>query len=249
MRNNTIEKLNEINTAFYRNNFLSFDSTRQHIWPGWNELGSMIKNDKHRIKILDLGCGNGRFLKFAIKQWGNNIEYLGVDSNCELAEKARLAFKKKGVEFLVGDVFEVAKSIKVNTYDLVVAFGLFHHVPGKNGRKLLFEQMVNLTRVYGLIVCSFWQFAENERLMRKIVPWSIVTKKLGVDFEDLEVGDYILNWGTQKNSWRFCHQVDDGEINSLGAERIVNKIRCFYSDGYNRRLNKYCIWEKIQVSN
>ena len=84
----TIKKLNQLNRDFYQQVAIDFDQTRQHLWPGWNKLISHLQQlqTKHKpLKVLDLGCGNGRFGQFLANSFpGIKINYLGVDNNPQL---------------------------------------------------------------------------------------------------------------------------------------------------------------------
>ena len=55
--------LNELNRRFYRENADAFDVTRRVPWPGWNRLAEFLPATGP-LSTLDLGCGNGRFLRW-----------------------------------------------------------------------------------------------------------------------------------------------------------------------------------------
>src|SRR5437773_46351 len=58
----TIQRLNEINRAFYNRVAQDFDETRQQAWPGWDTLLSYLNAPLNApLSVLDVGCGNGRF--------------------------------------------------------------------------------------------------------------------------------------------------------------------------------------------
>ena len=52
-----------------------FASTRQYIWPDIGKILDKLKIDQG-TKVLDLGCGNGRFADYFIEK---KAEYYGLD--------------------------------------------------------------------------------------------------------------------------------------------------------------------------
>ena len=86
----------ELNKKFYQSVAYSFSETRQTPWKGWGKvveiINDVLKNEK--IKILDLGCGNGRFLEY-IKKSFSNYEYVGMDENEDLLKEAMKMNKKE----------------------------------------------------------------------------------------------------------------------------------------------------------
>jgi SAM-dependent methyltransferase len=62
MKDETLRALNTINRVFYRDSAPSFDATRDAPWPGWQPLLPLLQGlEGDPARILDLGCGNGRF--------------------------------------------------------------------------------------------------------------------------------------------------------------------------------------------
>src|SRR3989339_1532246 len=70
-----------------------FSGTRKHFWPGFDFV---LENIKNSDKVLDFGCGNGRFLEMLKDR---NLEYFGVDVSQKLIDIAKEKYAKEGVSF------------------------------------------------------------------------------------------------------------------------------------------------------
>jgi SAM-dependent methyltransferase len=72
-------------------------------------------------RILDLGCGPGELLEYL----PTSVTYVGVDISTEYIARARERFGTRA-EFRVGDATEAEPDL--GTFDLVLAFGVLHHL-------------------------------------------------------------------------------------------------------------------------
>ena len=64
MKQATILQLNDLNQHFYKVTAEEFSKTRSFYWKGWGELIEPLKEigkNHPQLKVLDIGCGNGRF--------------------------------------------------------------------------------------------------------------------------------------------------------------------------------------------
>ena len=89
MKDETLRTLNAINRAFYRDSAPSFDATRDAPWPGWKPLLPLLKlQEDAPLRILDLGCGNGRFSHFLSRELSTPFDYTGLDASDPLLQLA-----------------------------------------------------------------------------------------------------------------------------------------------------------------
>jgi ubiquinone/menaquinone biosynthesis C-methylase UbiE len=98
----------------------AFSQTRQF---AWKDFDLFLPFYKKNSKVLDLGCGNGRFLRFLTKHGYSS--YLGLDQSENLLEIAKREHPK--LNFRVGDMAEL-NEISEN-YDVIFAIASFHHLP------------------------------------------------------------------------------------------------------------------------
>jgi SAM-dependent methyltransferase len=109
-----------------------------HSATGLRRLHSRLLRDVLRrfdsqdgLRILDLGCGPGDTLKLI----GASGEYTGIDLNPRYVAKATRN-ARAGASFIVADVTQL-DTLQFKDYDLIIAFGLIHHLNDRQVNDLL----------------------------------------------------------------------------------------------------------------
>ncbi|MFB6212743.1 MAG: cyclopropane fatty acyl phospholipid synthase [Candidatus Magasanikbacteria bacterium] len=87
-------------------------------------------NLKEGMSVLDIGCGWGGFLKYAVKNYG--VSGVGLTISKEQAKLARKMCEGLPIEIKLKDYRE-----EDNEYDRVVSIGMFEHVGWKNHKKYM----------------------------------------------------------------------------------------------------------------
>ena len=114
---------------------------------------------------------------------------------------------------------------------------MLHHIPGGDVRARILRQARELLAPQGHIVVSTWQFMDNERMRKKIVPWSVV----GIDERELEPGDALLNWKRDGDGLRYCHWIGEDEMRALAAQAGLRVVETFRAGGREGNLSLYAI--------
>lgn len=261
MQTSTIIKLNQLNQQFYRSQARSFSQTRQAPWLGWTQLIPFIqKVTSDPLKVLDIGCGNGRFGQFLANSVDRSIEYTGTDNSEELLKIARennpntagktftFIYQDLIEELLNGQLF--AQSI--SRYDLIVIIAVLHHIPSIELRQKLLSTLSNLLNSNGLLVFTVWRFGELGRFQNKLVN----PEDYNVNPTELEQGDYLVDWlknsarqtATDQSqvfpSVRYAHAISDQELSTLTAD-LPPIIHSYLADGHNHQTNRYLLIEKL----
>ncbi|MFC1931522.1 class I SAM-dependent methyltransferase [Chloroflexota bacterium] len=78
------------------------------------------------MKVLDIGCGAGHYLRSLRLRIDENIDYTGVDATEYYVELARKAFGDAS-RFLCGDIYNL--QFKANSFDIVICNNLLLHLP------------------------------------------------------------------------------------------------------------------------
>lgn len=256
----TIAALNRINRSFYRRNSEDFSRTRRNSWPGWEQVLAAIQECrapagvKGLVSILDAGCGNGRFLQFLGNRVQGAIRYVGVDASLPLLVKARQSAvgpPPVNVALVAADLVtdRALECLRPESFDLAVAFGLLHHIPGRQARLSLLIDLASSLRPSGVMAVSFWQFGSQRRYVRRSMSWEEYNRQAdeSIDVRELEEGDRVLIWGELLpgesprfgSAVRYCHFTDPTEADRLVSSLPLDLLERFASDGDGGRQNLY----------
>jgi len=121
-------------------------------WQGVILAITTIKNNKsfNAIKILDVGCGDGSFLKFLKKQIAreklkaNRFEYYGIDND----DRYRKFIDSQGGHFILGDILDLRKETGKLYFDLIIASEIIEHVDETD---TLIESIKSVLKPDGLV--------------------------------------------------------------------------------------------------
>ena len=74
---------------FYNSQADKFHNTRKKHWPEMDHILDQIKQHPSKnLNILELGCGDGRFVKY-LDKLDKNLHYQGIDLSENLIEIAQ----------------------------------------------------------------------------------------------------------------------------------------------------------------
>ena len=227
--------LNELNQEFYRATADEFSASRQGAWQGWERMLDAI--DLPLDSVLDIGCGNGRLARFLAGRQERAFVYTGIDNCAELLAQAKGDLAGLGqarVNLLEQDL--LLDGLEAASSQLVVLFGLLHHVPGRRRRLDLVQRAAEKVLPGGWLVFAAWRFYEKARFRERIAPWPAGLK--------LERHDYLLDWRRGQRALRYCHYIDDCEHAELIAAANLRIIADYRADGREGDLNRYTILSK-----
>ena len=177
MDENTRERLIDLNRTFYQTFAQEFSATRQRLQPG---VMRVIEQISHQDSILDLGCGNGQLCKMLINR-GHQGLYTGLDSNAEFLEIARQNLpENNNITLLQRDITLTnwEQGLPVESYDLIFAFAVLHHIPGFELRRKILQKIAHLSAPGARFIHSEWQLLNSPRLRSREWPGKMVSKSL-----------------------------------------------------------------------
>ena len=209
------------------------------------------------LSVLDVGCGNARFAPF-LRRSGRPFTYFGVDASSRMLRIARAALgatplRRRSVtadpiqrcEIQRVDLVGAPSALPRRRFDLIVAFGLLHHIPGETTRLRLMAALRGRLRPDGLLIVTLWQFLTAPRYRGRIVPWSQLPRgRHPIDLSQLEAGDTLLSWGRAPRALRFCHSIDPSEARRLVRGARLRCLETFAADGRSGALNLYLLLQR-----
>ena len=182
-----------------------FSHTRGWFWPELRFVRELIPE---KTSLLDIGCGNGRFLTILE---GKHAAYTGIDFSEGLIGVARKRYTDRPVtQFMIGNALMLPFPEK--SFDTTVSFAVLHHIPSRAYRVQFLREALRVTKPGGMIIVTAWNVwcAKPMTIIR-----SALQKLLGQS--KLDFGDAILDFNNEKNA-RFVHALTYSEIRSLARE-------------------------------
>jgi len=257
----TASALNELNRDFYDRHAESFGASRDAPWPGWERVVAGLLDrlspdpadgaggPPPPVRVLDVGCGNARFattLDALLGPLGRTFSYTGVDACRALLDQARLRIPAHvASRFSRADL--VAQSLDTalprGPFELVCAFGLLHHVPGRRRRGELIRAFGDRLAPRGVVAVTAWRFERFDRFQRHRIPWEAYNDEAcrPIPVDDLEPGDHLLRWGDGSGPPRYCHFADAAETAEWAETAGLVPFDRFQADGREGALNEYLL--------
>lgn len=101
-----------------------------------NIINSIVRKQKERFRIIDLGCGDGSFLFYLVKKLKENsfdlskIEFVGIDRTNKFTENKNIKDCPTKINFLTGDVLKINnfKLLERKKFDYAVCSEILEHI-------------------------------------------------------------------------------------------------------------------------
>jgi len=257
VNSDSANRLIKLNRQFYQSFAVSFSETRRRLQNGVVRLLDRIQLDED---ILDLGCGNGELWK-ALMNKGHRGSYIGIDFSLPLlktvpvfvpesqiieqptsSEAIDEALLRYHACFVEADLFKSGweKPLAKRSFGVILAFASLHHIPGEMNRAGLVKSIYQLMPRDGCFFLSVWQFLNSPRLVKRLQSWETV----GLKQDQVDPGDYLLDWKHGGYGLRYVHHFTEEEITRLALTHGFQVAEQFNSDGEGSKLSLYQIWRK-----
>lgn len=242
----TAQRLLTLNRDFYEHFGADFSATRQRLQPGVTRVLETLTGDE---SILDLGCGNGELARTLARR-GHHGSYLGLDFSLPLLSDASAIPDSFSARFLQADLTQLSvfsnqlsvfsnQSLNTEHWSLITCFATLHHIPLNELRLEILKTVHNLLAPNGRFILSNWQFLNSAKLRTRVQPW----ERIGLTAQDVDEGDYLLDWRRGGEGLRYVHQFSEEELAGLARESGFEVVETFYSDGEGGRLGLYQVWK------
>jgi len=233
MHKEVMNLLNSLNHKFYADFAGAFAASRGDTEPG---LALVCADILPGAQVLDLGCGQGRVA--AMLPAG--CRYVGMDFSPEMMTQFHPTanVEQLAIRFVVGDLLDPAWPSQVDgAYDWIIMRAVLQHIPGIAQRQAVVKQAAGLLAPQGRLLIANWQFLDIERLRRRLLSWDVI----GLTADDVEPGDYLLDWQREGYGIRYVHLVDETEAAALAVHANLHIGTLFRADGHHGNLTLYAV--------
>lgn len=180
-----------------------FSSKRDRPWP---EIKFLFDNYiEPEDKVLDLGCGNGRFFEFCKNK---NADYFGADPSEKLIAIAKSRYPE--AKFQTTDALKLP--FPNNYFDKIYSIAVLHHIPSKELRLRFLEEAKRVLKPKGLLIVTVWRFHQLKQQFL-ILKFNIL--KL-FRLSKLDFGDILEPWG--ETTKRYYHVFAKKELVRLSQK-------------------------------
>lgn len=157
---------------------VNYDQARPEPWAEMKFLANDFIKDGDRV--LDLGCGAGRFYEFFKDK---NIKYIGLDNSEKFITIARAKYPQ--LQFLLGDGLNLPFSD--NYFDKVYSIALLHHIPSQKARLKIIKEAKRVLKPDGLLILTVWNLWQRKKTINLIFKygWQKILGKSKLDFKDI----------------------------------------------------------------
>lgn len=178
-----------------------FSATRSFSWTEWTFFQRYFKTG-HRI--LDLGCGNGRFFSF-LESF--KVEYRGVDISEKLIQKAKAQFPHG--KFVTGSMLDLP--FKNGFFEVVCSIASLHHMPSKKYQMQAIREAQRVLKNKGIFILMVWNMFQPKFV--KSFKKARIRSLLSFDFFSSK--DLFIPWGVDKKVKRYYYAFEPEELKSL----------------------------------
>ena len=198
-----------------------FSHTRNYNWP---ELLPLSKYAKKNMRILDLGCGNGRLYELFK---GKKIKYVGVDFSKKLTSIAKKKYPK--AKFLAANALNLP--LKDNSFDIIYSIAVLHTIPSRALRLKFLHEARRVLKKDGLLILTVWNLWQRKYL-KILVKYSLL-KLLGKS--KLDWCDLYVPW--QNRYQRYYHAFRKKELKGLLKDTGFATKSIKYLERKNKKVN------------
>lgn len=254
MNQQTAEKIIELNKNSYKEIAEHFSITRNYIWKDLKNLAKYIHNyykipsapfsKGETIKILDVGCGNGRLFE---ELENKNIEYYGIDYCEKLIDIARNRYKHSSskVQFAVSNIKNMW--FGKNQFDAIFAVAVINHIPSKETQKKALSKLYQTLKPGGILLMTnwnLWNFNFKKNVFSyNVKKWKMSAKKwkekYGIDKKEFKLKDIMTEWkAREKSSPLYYYAFEKKELNKLTKEIGFKILDSYYSKN-GEKVNRF----------
>jgi ubiquinone/menaquinone biosynthesis C-methylase UbiE len=200
MRKEVAEEILTENRESYDRMAGEFSASRGKFW---EELAFLAEHALPGERVLDIGCGNGRFYPLLHTR---GAIYTGLDSSAKLLAEAGRAYPE--ATFVEGDA--TALPFHDQSFDIAYSFAVIHHIPSSALREKFAAEAARVLMPGGMLIITTWDLWSPRHFL-KFLQSAI---KSIFELSPLDVGDAWLTFGKEKRK-RYLHAFTIRELEGL----------------------------------
>ena len=208
------QKIKQDLESFYNSEAKKYAETRKKFWHEEKAILEAITplfEQKEKVRILEFGCGSGRFATLLNQNFAGKFDYVWIDLSEELLSYA--SKDNPNLTFFQWDITKLVKNFEQESFDLIVWTSSFQHIPTSKERSFLMKNFYRLLDYDWMLLMTNWSLS-NWFIKRH---WKIVMKaKIFSRFKwtsrDLMVPRTDENWKVYE---RFYHFFSLEELKNL----------------------------------
>jgi ubiquinone/menaquinone biosynthesis C-methylase UbiE len=138
---------------FYDHQAQKFTGTRKKHWPEFDHILQAMKwhiQQDQTKKILELGCGDGRFARI-LKTSLSHADYTGIDISWWLLDIAREHQDSYGM-YEQADMTQYVSQLDSNSQDIIIAIASIQHIFPLSKRKKLVNNMYRALKPWWMLI-------------------------------------------------------------------------------------------------
>ncbi|MDD4409041.1 MAG: methyltransferase domain-containing protein [Candidatus Pacebacteria bacterium] len=211
MKNEEVQKILKQTKKIYDDVAEKYASVRKEPWKEMEFLfGKFLRSGD---KVLDIGCGNGRFFESFTK---NDVNYIGIDNSRNLLRIAK-------DDYPMGS-FVLASALNIpfeeNIFDDVYSIAVLHHMPTREMRIRFIEEAKRVLKKGGNLVLTVWDMSEKREQGEKKGLFNIFS----LFAQRLDSGDMFIPWYGAQDCYFYSFRME--ELVALVEEcglRVIEK--------------------------
>lgn len=232
--------------SFYNCEAKKYAETRKKFWHEEKAIIDAITplfEQNEKVRILEFGCGSGRFATLLNKNFANRFDYVGIDLSDELLSYA--SKENPNLTFFQWDVTKLIKNFEQESFDLIIWTSSFQHIPTSKERSFLMKNFYRLLNYDWTLLMTNWSLSDwfikkhTKIVMKaKILSWIKFNKLIA---RDLMVPRTDGSWKVYE---RFYHFFSLEELRNLANFAGLTLMTNIFIDGDGKFIDN----EKISHS-
>ena len=203
--------------SFYNTEAKKYAETRKKFWHEEKAILDAISplfEDNDKVRVLEFGCGSGRFATLLNQNFPGQFDYVGIDLSDELLSYA--SKDNPNLTFFQWDITKLVKNFEQESFDLIVWTSSFQHIPTSKERSYLMKNFYRLLDYDGMLLMTNWSLSDwFIKKHRKIVMKAKILSRFKMNkwsSRDLLVPRTDENWKIYE---RFYHFFSLEELKNL----------------------------------